>query len=142
MIGLSGCSRSCQLIPLHWGTRSTFGSLLRTLTRSPARSLAWSPMLLCDVGAQKLAISASYPKLIMRASEILSFKRSFGQQTLPFVQVFSRSPRRPCTKTILSLYQPSTLSVQYTKEHDYDGLTPFLRPEGRGTVLPCLCFSP
>jgi hypothetical protein len=43
----------------------------------------------------------SYPKLITRLFSTSFGKKSLGQVTWPFVQVETRSPRRPCTKTIL-----------------------------------------
>lgn len=43
----------------------------------------------------------SYPKLMIRLFLISSASSSFGHKVPSFIQVFSRCPRRPCTKTML-----------------------------------------
>lgn len=77
--------------------------LKRAIAISVHSVLPWSRKVLVETCPKKLATSASYPKVKIRALWKSAASRSLGQKVpSACVQVFSRPPFRPWTNTKLS----------------------------------------
>src|ERR1700733_15927343 len=107
------CNKDDRSIPLHGSERNPAPKALTTLTESRflTRDRSFNKFIECPnrLFRDALTIFASYPNVRTRACDnVSSFeRRSLGQQTPSFVQVFVRWPRNPWTNTMLRLTSKS-----------------------------------
>ena len=103
IIGRSFYARQCGLITTQVAGIPTVSSLSRYAASDVSKFHAWFAILLCDTTPRQSATYASYPNVRTRAVGSSGGRRvlGHGSDASQAVQVFSRSPVRPWTKTML-----------------------------------------